>query len=282
MGRQGYPLRALWRAYIASFVLNLPHTNALIRRLEEDQDLRELCGFRRLPHRTTFNRFIQRLSHHVDLVEAVFPNLTSQVRDLLLDLGGEVAVDSTTVRSHCNPNRKHISDPEASWTAKTKAGAKNGGKDWSFGYKVHMVADVTSGLLLAQVVTTAKRSDSPELPGVIDHAKSLYSWFSPRAVIADKGYDSATNHEFLYEKRILPIILVRHRKKDANNVYTHEGIPTCLGQVPIEYVRSDQQGKRLYRCRPQAVTWPELCEAGSTTVTPRSGKTLPKTSGSLA
>ena len=45
-GRQGYSLRALWRAYLGSFILNLPHTNALIRRLEDDADFRRLCGFR--------------------------------------------------------------------------------------------------------------------------------------------------------------------------------------------------------------------------------------------
>ena len=37
-GRQGYPLKALWRAYVGSFVLNLAHTNALIRRLEDDRE----------------------------------------------------------------------------------------------------------------------------------------------------------------------------------------------------------------------------------------------------
>ena len=30
-GRQDYSLSALWRSYIASFVMDLPHTNALIR-----------------------------------------------------------------------------------------------------------------------------------------------------------------------------------------------------------------------------------------------------------
>ena len=59
-GRQGYPLKALWRAYVGSFVLNLAHTNALIRRLEDDADFRTLCGFGDLPHRRTFNRFIRR------------------------------------------------------------------------------------------------------------------------------------------------------------------------------------------------------------------------------
>ena len=125
-GRLGYPLKALWRAYVASFILNLPHTNALIRRLEDEPDFRYLCGFfGPLPHRTTFNRFIQRLSHHVDLVEACFADLTHQIKMLIPDLGAEVAVDATTVRSHCNPNRKRISDPEASWTAKN---AVNGGE----------------------------------------------------------------------------------------------------------------------------------------------------------
>ena len=78
-GRPGYPLRALWRAYAASFFLNLPHTNALIRALEVDQDLRRLCGFHDLPHRTTFNRFIRRLSRHADLVESCFASLTAQL-----------------------------------------------------------------------------------------------------------------------------------------------------------------------------------------------------------
>ena len=67
-GRHGYPPKALWRAYLASFLLGLPSTNALIRRLEDDATLRRICGFGRvLPHRTTFNRFITRLSRHQDL-----------------------------------------------------------------------------------------------------------------------------------------------------------------------------------------------------------------------
>ena len=205
-GRQGYPLKALWRAYVASFVLNLPHTNSLIRRLEDDADFRELCGFQDLPHRTTFNRFIRHLSHHADLVEHCFARLTHQLRTLLPDLGREVAVDSTTVRSHCNPNRRRISDPEASWTAKNSPRAKEGGKEWHHGYKVHMAVDANYGLPLAHVVTTAKRNDSPELPSVVRRAEALYRWFQPAAVIADRGYDSKANHEWLHQKGTLPII----------------------------------------------------------------------------
>ena len=250
-GRQGYPLKALWRAYVASFVLNLPHTNALIRRLEDDADFREFCGFRDLPHRTTFNRFIRRLSHHADLVEHCFARLTHQLKTLLPDLGREVAVDSTTVRSHCNPNRRRISDPEASWTAKNSPRAKEGGKEWHHGYKVHMAADANYGLPLAHVVTTAKRNDSPELPSVVRRAEALYRWFQPAAVIADRGYDSKANHEWLHQKGALPIIHIQRKANAAlyDGIYTEKGVPTCLGQVPMEYVRSDPERGHLYRCR---------------------------------
>ena len=252
-GRPGYPLVALWRSYVASFVLNLPHTNALIRRLSEDAELRAICGFGDpLPHRTTFNRFIQRLSHHSDLVEACFVQITGELKKLLPDLGQEVAIDSTTVRSHSNPNRKRISDPEASWTAKNSAGAKEGGKEWFFVMKLHMVADANYGLPLAAVVTTAKRNDSPLLPQLVEQAETSHGWFGPTAAMADRGYDSRANHDFLIGRGTLPIIHIR--KSSATNhlyegIYTEKGVPTCLGQVPMEYVDSHPEFGHLYRCR---------------------------------
>ena len=252
-GRPGYPLKALWRAYVASFILNLPHTNALIRRLEDEPDFRYLCGFLGpLPHRTTFNRFIQRLSHHSDLVESAFADLTHQVKTLIPDLGAEVAIDSTTVRSHCNPNRKRVSDAEVSWTAKNAARAKDGGKEWHHGYKVHMVADANYGVPLAHLGTTAKRNDSPELLAVIARAEAMYPWFKPSAVIADRGYDSTANHEHLHGKGIVPVIHIRRSKAHDGlheGIYTKQGVSTCLGNIPMEYVRSDPEMGHLYRCR---------------------------------
>ncbi len=249
-GRPGYDPRAMWRAYIASFILNLPHTNALIRRLEDDPALRRACGFGNiLPHRTTFNRFIRRLSERPDLVEACFTESTRQLKMLIPDLGDEVAIDSTTVRSHCNPNRTRVSDPQASWTAKNAARAKTGGKEWHHGYKVHMVADANYGLPLAHVVTTASCNDSPLLPEVVKHTEGLYDWFRPSAAIADKGYDAASNHEYLWDKGIIPVIHIRKSKSGLyEGIYTEKGIPTCLGKVEMEYVRSEDKKGHLYQC----------------------------------
>ena len=251
-GRPGYPVRAMWRSYVASFVLNLANTNDLIRRLYADAELRRLCGFKGvLPHRTTFNRFIQRLSHNSDLVEQAFAGVTERLKGLLTDLGQEVAVDSSTVRTHANPNRRTISDPEASWTAKNSVRAKEGGKEWRYGYKLHMVADANHGIPMGVQVTTAKRNDSPELPPLMEKAKATIPWFTPKVAMADKGYDGMPNYRYLVDNGITPVIL---KKRGINSdlyggIYTEEGIPICMGKLPMQYVRSDPKRGHLYQCR---------------------------------
>ena len=238
-GRQGYPLRALWRAYMVSFLLGLPSTNALIRRLQDDRALRLLCGFSVLPHRTTSTA------------------LTTRLRDLLPGLSEKVAVDSTTVRSHSNPKRKNrltgqVSDPEASWTAKTSAHGKNA-KEWAWGYKFHLVADATYGMPLFGYTTTASRNDSPELPRLLDEANETLPWLTPKFVMADRGYDSRANHKAVSERGGVLIAPTRRNPRGLyEGIYTEKGVPTCIGMVEMEYVRSDPQKGHLYRCRREA------------------------------
>ena len=250
-GRPGYPQRAMWRAYAASFILHLGSTNDLIRRLDTDAGLRRFCGFgKKLPHRTTFNRFIARLSRHPDLVEMAFAGVTNKLRAVLPDLGEAVAIDSTTVRSHANPNRRRVADPQASWTAKNSARAKKGGKEWHYGYKLQMVADANHGIPLGMIVTTASDHDSPALPPVMDRGQAMFPWFRPQVAIADRGYDAMTNYTYLDAHGAIPIILIRRPSHTAlrDGIHTTEGIPTCMGQVPMEYVRSDPEKGHLYKC----------------------------------
>ncbi|MYC29548.1 MAG: transposase [Chloroflexi bacterium] len=122
-GPQGQWVEPIWRAYLASFALNLAHTNDIIRHLQDIPAFRETCGFGDyLPHRTTFNRFIQRLALHTDSVEQCVITLTKDLKGCLPDLGNEVAIDATAVRSHSNPNKgkkgRTPSDPEAAWGGK--------------------------------------------------------------------------------------------------------------------------------------------------------------------
>ena len=253
-GRRTYQPAALWRAYMLSFILNTRSTNELINRLKESAELRLMCGFSStLPHRTTFSRFISRLSQHRDLVDACLAPLTSQLRELLPGLGEKVAVDSTPVISHSNPRRG--SDPEASWTAKKdpKSNSKDG-LVWYWGYKLHLVVDAVHHVPLAGYTTTAKRHDSPELPPLLDRTQQAYPWLEMKYVMADRGYDARSNYADVEERggaMICPMRKKPNTDDQLHGVFTKDGTPTCMGMALMQYVRTDSEKGHLYRC-PQA------------------------------
>ena len=250
-GRKGYGPKSLMFAYLASFVLDLPSTAALVRRLQDDAELRIICGLSKAPHRTTFSKFVTRLTRHQDLIEKCLASLTDKLADALPGFGQTVAIDSTVVSTHSNPNRKTVSDPEASWTKKHSAKAKDGKEEWHFGYKYHAVADATYGIPITGFTTTAKRNDSPELPRVMKQAQDTHEWFTPRYVLADKGYDSEANHRTVEKYGSIPIIAIRDMPEGElrEGIYTNDCTPTCMGMVEMKYVRSDPRKGHLYRCR---------------------------------
>ena len=248
--RPGYPLSAMFRAHLLRFLLNLPSVNALIRRLQEDPRLRRLCGFgQQMPHRSTFNRFYSRLSDHRDLVEKALASLTDHLAGLLPGFGEKIAVDSTNVGAHSNPDKPTISDPDASWTGKAKAAPK-GRTEWHFGYKYHALVDAQYGLPITGFTTTASRNDNPTLPDLLDKAAKTYGWFSPTFLMADKGYDSEANHREALDRGVVPIIPIRRLRDGATRegILDAKGVPVCVGNIPMEYVTTDAEKGHLYRC----------------------------------
>ena len=110
--------------------------------------------------------------------------------------------------------------------------------------------DATYGLPLAHIVTTAKQNDSPLLPDLIEHGKSQFSWFQPKAVIADRGYDSKANHVYLMQNSVAPIIKIRRapNKQSFDDLHTLDGQPLCLGNQPMEFIEANPHRGLLYRC----------------------------------
>ena len=114
-------------------------------------------------------------------------------------------------------------------------------------FKLHMVADANHGLPLAHFVTKGNRNESQELPPLVAHAKSQLDWLAPRVAIADRGYDSAANHQALwFDHGILPIIHMRRPPKTAHSdlyrgIYTTEGVPICEGMMTMQYMGTDRQ-----------------------------------------
>ena len=256
-GRPGYPLRAMWRAYLVKFILKIRFSNELLDRLRSSGKLRSICGFDDVvPSESVLSRLISRLANHTAIVKNLLVCVTNKLRDLLpasQPLGQVVAIDSTLFPSYSNPNRKHIKDPDARWGVKHSARAKEGGTEWGWGYKMHLLSDANHGLPLDFIVTPANQSDSTMLPTVVSEARTVLPWLRPRYLLADRGYDSEANHKALVRQRIIPIIHIRKptRTELHHGIYTTLGEPTCIGKVGMDYQGTDPKtGSHLFRCPP--------------------------------
>ena len=238
---QGFPRRPMLRAYLASRHLGIGSLSALIVRLNNDPALRSVAGFTdSLPSYATFWRVFDLLAGMPELIARCCDDLLDRLAELAPDLARVVAMDATTIVAYANPNRKYTvrnpdgpADPDATWTKKNSARDPSK-QEWVFGYKAHVLADANHDVPLGMVVTTASRNDSPFLPSLLAKLETGHSWFSlaaSAAIIADRGYDSRRNNEFVHRNGGVPVIHKRGLPdgKLHDGIYAAEGAPTCLG-----------------------------------------------------
>jgi len=166
--RDDYPLEAVWNSVVAAVVFGHSGPASLIRELQRNAELRELCGFdpllgeKAVPRDYVYSRFFKKLLRHADLVEEMFERLVERVRRLVPDYGKDLAVDSKALATY---GRK---DGEARWGVKTYRGVDEKGKPWEtvvkwFGYKLHLIVDAKYELPVAWEVTKANEADSVQL-----------------------------------------------------------------------------------------------------------------------
>ena len=201
-GRPGYGVDVLFRAYVAVFVMNAPTISAGLRAIEDDPALMEIVGA--APTKYALCRFIKKLKDHTDLLDASMAGLVSGVREFLPDLGEHVAVDSTDIKAWSSWRR---SDPDAQSSMKT---GTNGRPHWWFGFKTHLTCDTRYELPLYAFVTPANKQDVQQLPQGIEGVRAM--GLNPTHVLADAGYDSRANIEYVESIGALPIIKRRKLK----------------------------------------------------------------------
>ena len=99
---------------------------------------------------------------------------------------------------------------------------------------------------------TGRSPETLVLKDLFHKAKAKFGWFAPETLIADAAYDAEYNYAFLLDEGVEPVINISGTPggKLRDGIYTKEGIPTCMGRVPMEYVRTDEKtGFHLYRCQ---------------------------------
>ena len=214
-GCQGYPVAALWRSYLASYVLNIPTVASLTRALASNPAFATVCGIHpaAVPTEATYSRFVAKLARHQDQVQAVMDATVARLREALPDFGKVVAIDSTDVSawSHPHGRGRNASDPDAHWSKKR---ANRGGDKWWFGYKVHFLADAKYELPIKVMVTPANVADSQTV-------KPLLEGQQPDVVLCDAGYDAGHVYETIHDVGAIPIIKLNLRGRKSEGRVAH-------------------------------------------------------------
>lgn len=211
-GRPPMPLETMLRIYFMQqwYALSDP---AMEDALYEIESMRRFARLEladdAMPDETTILKFRHLLERHAltgQMMNVI--NDTLEQRGLLLK--GGTMVDATII--HAPPSTKNQDkqrDPDMHQTKK--------GNQWYFGMKIHVGADVDSGLAHTVSVTSANTSDISQLPCLLRE--------DDRAVFGDKGY---VNNQIKRSARAAGVFWgvslkasAQHRLTQANKRFNH-------------------------------------------------------------
>jgi IS5 family transposase len=161
------------------------------------------------PDATTICRFRNRLVT-AKLDQVLLRRVNVQLEGKGLKVAGSrgAIIDATIIESAARPNQ-HIevddegqadvvdsADDEARWVKK--------GKDAFFGYRGYSAVDTEDGYVEHVEVHPANEAEVSKLPGIVDAL--IEQGIPAEGVLADKGYASAANREYLKNKGIGDLI----------------------------------------------------------------------------
>jgi len=264
-GRPGYPIKVMWRSTIASYVLNIPTIQELIRILHRNPFIAMQCGIyykEEIPTRFCYYRFAKKLIAYHDLIEECMAKTVGALVELLPRFGEIIAIDSTDIPTYARQYKKPPSDHDAGWGIKAD---KDGRRYTWLGYKLHIVADASYEVPLSQIITPANVNDSIMFKPLLQKNKS-----PTRIALADGGYDSKENYRAAVEDfAVIPIIDINLRNLKGKqsrfkDIADERWLPHCAWGIPMIFWGYDKQQKVLkYRCPrscgKKGCTWLEKC-----------------------
>ena len=190
-GPKGHPVRTIWQCVITRYVLGLDSTRALIRLLENNPFVAEVCGIEspdQIPHESTFSRFFKRLTawKHIGKLKEVSRSLVRHHYAIYPGFGKRVALDSSTLKAWSNGGKTPKADTDAGWSI--KKGTQGNHKEITYGYKLHLLVDAEYELPIAANVSAGNVHDSQRASNVLQEARKTTGKFHPRHLMADAGY----------------------------------------------------------------------------------------------
>jgi len=150
-GRDDYPVRGMWNAFLAGIVYQHCSSESLLRELRRNGQLRSVCGLIKAPTSSSFSRFLSKLLDLEAEVSAIFERLVQELITILPDFGENLAIDGKAIATHAKTRKENKPadgrrDNDADYGVKTYRGKNEDGTKWEktktwFGYNLHMIVD---------------------------------------------------------------------------------------------------------------------------------------------
>ena len=215
-GRPGYPIRSMVGMALVKSLYNLPTWTRTARLVAEHAELQRVLGS--VPSVYSCYRFTAKMLDNAEALAACTTAVLDRLRDEMPDLGSTVAIDGSDLPAYANgqrflskggPERERYSDPDASWGHRSAISTRaHGGY---YGYKIHAAVDTATGLPVAWQVETARDSEVPVVPTLLDRLSDR-GWATTYAVL-DKGYDAESVYDACESRGIRPIVPLRKTGK---------------------------------------------------------------------
>jgi hypothetical protein len=289
-GRNDYPVHLLWRTHLTRYLLRHPAMEACLAELGRNPALRRVVGIedgQAVPEPWNMSRFLEVLGQvqHVKLLEQMSEQLVRRLTESVPDLGRHVAGDSAALSARAGaPENKPASATAAAGEPAAALPQPAGGKkeykddqgkvvrtyEW-FGYKFHLLVDVTHEVIVAWHITSASgegTGDSSVLPLLLEKARRVLPPGRTKTLAYDKAADDQKTHELLDKEGIRPVIEIRqmwkeekermlpHHDGNSNVTYDEAGTVYChdkQSDPPVKrkmsYIGHEKdRGTLKYRC----------------------------------
>jgi hypothetical protein len=247
-GRPGYPVRAMVGLALVKSLYTLPTWTRTVSLVRDHAGLRAVLGA--IPSVDAAYRFTIKLRAHGDMLAACINSVIAALQEAKPEMGETVAIDGSDLPAYANGQkyvsrggalRKRFSDPDATWGHRSSISTRSGGG--YYGYKVHAAVCTVTGLPLAWQVETAKDSEIPIVPVLVDimHARE----FTPAVLVLDRGYDSEAVYETVEGYGMRPVIPLRQTPA----VKAGKDKPPSCGHGEWAFAGSDaKRGASKWRC----------------------------------
>ncbi len=198
-GRKGFKTSSLIKALLLMYIRGMDSLLELERFLRRHKEWQYFLDLKRTvkgqmryvaPHRTTFNKLVKRLG--IEGMTEIFTLLVVQMMEKGIIQGNVLSVDATIIEAWFKDRNRETGKLKRSRDKDASRGYDAYREMYVYGYKIHVVIDVETGLPICIGVTKAGYGESRTLRPFVDFIQRRYP-IDVEKFLADSAYDGNLN-----------------------------------------------------------------------------------------